>query len=121
MTKTRIIPHINTHLQRQTVIINLESLSLLIFQSLLPLLPVSSTFFTARVHCVFNIAQFSKLSLCKFRHATQTAEYVRFHRDLGGGKLKNLGAGVQKCTRGGLRGGLWAAMCYYIMCYYVMC
>ncbi len=51
----------------------------------------------------------------------QTAEYVRFRLDLGGGKLKNLGAGAQKSTRGGLRGGLWAAMCYYIMCYYVMC
>ncbi len=36
---------------------------------------------------------------------TQTAEYVRFRRVLGGGKLKNLGAGAQKCTRGGLRGG----------------
>jgi hypothetical protein len=38
----------------------------------------------------------------------QTAEYVRFRRDLGGGKLKNLGAGAQKCPRGGLRSGLWA-------------
>ena len=36
----------------------------------------------------------------------QTAEYVRFRRDLGGGKRKNLGAGAQKCPRGGLRGGL---------------
>jgi hypothetical protein len=35
----------------------------------------------------------------------QTAEYVRFRRDLGCGKLKNLAAGVQKCPRGGLRGG----------------
>ena len=51
----------------------------------------------------------------------QTADYVRFRRDLGGGKLKNLRAGAQKCTRAGLRGGLRAAMCYYIMCYYVMC
>jgi hypothetical protein len=30
---------------------------------------------------------------------SQTAEYVRFRRDLGGGKLKNLGAGAQKCPR----------------------
>jgi hypothetical protein len=45
-------------------------------------------------------------SVTKLRiDATQTAEYVRFRRDLGGGKLKNLGAGVQKCPRGGLRGG----------------
>jgi hypothetical protein len=35
----------------------------------------------------------------------QTAEYVRFRRDLGGGKLKKLVAGAQKCLRGGLRGG----------------
>ena len=34
------------------------------------------------------------------RRVTQTAEYVRFRRDLGGGKLKNLGAGAQKCPRG---------------------
>ncbi len=40
----------------------------------------------------------------------------RSRRDLGGGKLKNLGAGVQKCTRGGLRGSLWATMCYYMSC-----
>ncbi len=33
----------------------------------------------------------------------QTAEYVRFRRDLGGGKFKNLGAGAQTCTTGGLR------------------
>jgi hypothetical protein len=39
----------------------------------------------------------------------QTAEYVRFRQDLGGGKLKNLGAGAEKCPRGGLRSGLWAA------------
>jgi hypothetical protein len=44
-----------------------------------------------------------------YRLPGQTAEFVRFRRDLGGGKLKNLCAGAQKCPRGGLRGGLWAA------------
>ncbi len=29
---------------------------------------------------------------------SQTAEYVHFRGDLRGGKLKNLGAGAQKCT-----------------------
>ena len=35
----------------------------------------------------------------------KAAGYVRFRQDLGGGKLKNLGAGAEKCPRG----GLWVA------------
>jgi hypothetical protein len=48
---------------------------------------------------------FREYFLSKYCIVIQTAEYVRFRRDLGGGKLKKLGAGAQKCLRGGLRGG----------------
>ena len=40
----------------------------------------------------------------------QTAEYGRFRRDLGCGKAENLGAGEQKRSGGGLRGGQGAAI-----------
>ena len=66
--------------------------------------------FKADFHCcVFHTYVYARKTLNPFKcylSNNQTAEYVRFRQDLGGGKLKNLGAGAEKCPRGGLRSGL---------------